>query len=595
MAIPNIPVWSIAPNWKTAVTEHLEWLTDVLIGSNGNEQRRGLRLSPRRSFELTFNPIGRTRSFFELCLHRQGGIEWFLPLFHDKGRLSAQAVAGSSVLAFDNRWREFEAGGYAILLGRDAFSYEVVEIESVDDAGLTLADPLTRTWSRGMPVYPLRTARLDQESVVTALTRTVGEASLLWQLTGANDYAAEIDTGLEYEGRAVILNEPNRERGLDLSLARMLFRRDNETGRVHVRDDAGRAFTSQVHDWMVVGREPRHKLRSMLYALNGRQVSVWLPTFNADVVLSRPAVAGANRIVIQKIGLDYLGGIGSGRDHILLGGQVLRITGTEAPPSDDEEKLVLAAPLAGNRAVGASGSFLDAARMDQESVEITHHADSDGAMEASTAFRTFRDDRDPSGTIYLPIPASVMSSTPCGVPGDSSPCAPIFTGPFLSIFFRCYPYGPTVPNTRPAGWVYASKAEQVYPPLGRFVAGTGTNFEEHEYGTELDPIVQQGNLRGQTLVTSNFLMGNGAWHFFYPFYGEVYGDGINFEVQTQFPAGSKFTDPDGNQLEYCYQWFDMKNPSAWTGLGWIGSLWPTNYQFSIPNHTFGYEAEEFIV
>lgn len=589
MAIPNLPAWTIAPNWKSGIVERLEWLTDVLGASNGNEQRRALRLSPRRSFEIVFNPVGQERAFFELSLHRQGGSEWLVPLWHDKGRLSATADEGDSVIAFDNRWREHTAGGWAILVNRDAFNYEIVEIEASDDGGLTLAEPLTKTWRKGSAIYPLRVARLDGESTVGALSARVGETTLLFLLSGENDYEAEIDTGLTYQGRAVIRNEPDRARTLDMNMVRKLYTRDGMFGRRYVADDAGRAFTSQVHNWLVRGREQHHINRKMLYALEGRRQSVWLPTFNDDVIVAREAGVNSMRLDIKKIGLEYLGGIGSGRDKILFRNQVVRIVGTEQPLADDEERLVLAEPLPSKLSPGASGSFLDAARMAQENVEITHHTDTDGTSEVTTVFQTFRDDRDPSGVIFNPIPFAIMSSEPCGTPIDNSACNPIFAGPFLTIIVGCE-RGPVSPNSIPGGWVYSLTYHRVYPPSGRYVSGSNIGETVREYGSPDEPIIGQPNLRGQTLVQEIPGAQLNTWYFYYPFPGEIYGGNIDFTLRLQYPAFS--FDGVGDTCWYIYQWFDMPAPSPKNSLGWIGGLWPVDYALNIPNHTFGYEVPE---
>ena len=41
------PLWTIRPNWRNGVLERLEWLTNVISGETGVEQRRSVRPSPR--------------------------------------------------------------------------------------------------------------------------------------------------------------------------------------------------------------------------------------------------------------------------------------------------------------------------------------------------------------------------------------------------------------------------------------------------------------------------------------------------------------------------------------------------------------------
>nr|WP_253767514.1 hypothetical protein [Pseudomonas aeruginosa] len=64
----RITAWPFAPDWADGVQESLEWLTELLTSTSGVEQRRSLRLSPRRSFEAEFYAEGRERVLLDLSL-----------------------------------------------------------------------------------------------------------------------------------------------------------------------------------------------------------------------------------------------------------------------------------------------------------------------------------------------------------------------------------------------------------------------------------------------------------------------------------------------------------------------------------------------
>lgn len=410
---PDLPVWTIRPNWAQGITERLEWLTDVLASSTGVEQRRAVRLSPRRYIEITVNPTQQERTFLDLILHSLGSAEWLFPLWFDKGRLDARVLPGGLRLDFDNTYREHVEGGLALLY-KDAFTWEAVSILAADDNGLDLDLPLDQEWGPGTAIYPLRRAKISGDTKLDALTTRVGESVLLFRMTEANDFPAAMPDDLLYLGAPVMTIAPNRKQTITTEHTRLSIDRDGQLGKTYRVDGAGRAFAVQAHNWLLVGRQAQAEFRSMLYWLRGRQRSVWLPTFNEDVVTSRDQAAASLNLDVWKIGYEYAGGPIAGRDLIRIGSDVLKVTDIGAPQSPQEERLRIGAGLPQAISKGRSGSFLDAARLNQDTVELTHHADTNGAMECGATFRTFSNIRDASGTIYAPVPAGVTSSSPCG-------------------------------------------------------------------------------------------------------------------------------------------------------------------------------------
>lgn len=410
---PTLPVWTVRPNWKGGVLERLEWLTNVLMSSTGAEQRRALRLSPRRSVEITINPTQNERTFVDLLLHKLGSNEWLFPLWFDKARLSVAAELGADRIDFDNTFREFTDGGLALIY-KDAFTWEVISIAGQDDTGLDLALPLDGPWGKNVAVYPLRQARLQNETELRALSSRVGESVLLWTITEANDYPEEMPDAQTFEGMPVLTIAPNRSQDITVNHTRLAVDRDNQVGIPYRVDSAGRAFQVQSHSWMLVGRQAQAEFRSMLYWLRGRQRAVWLPSFNEDIVTSRASANASTNLDIQKIGIAYAGGVIPGRDVVRVNGIPARITALGAPQSPQEERLRIGAGLTAAVPAGRRGSFMSPARLNQDGIEILHHADTNGAAECSTTFKSFSNTRVASGTIYNPIPISAKTDERCG-------------------------------------------------------------------------------------------------------------------------------------------------------------------------------------
>jgi len=425
MADIDLPAWTIRPNWKGGILERLSWLTDVLTSSYGVEQRRSLRLSPRRSFEVDFTCDGNERTYLDLWLHRFGAQSFMLPLWHDKATLSEAVAVGATDIPIDTENREFEAGGLAIILG-DAFMWDKVEVEAVAPDSITVsAGGVTRAWPAGTTVHPLRRARLAKESKLSALSSAVGTAKLAFDLDQSSDLADEGEWDSTYGDYPLLTQEPNWREKVDVDFQRMVDELDNEHGLVHVADDAGRAFTLQTHGWMLRGRSEQAAFRQLLYRLRGKAGAIWVPTFQRDLLLSQSALATDEQIDIRRVGYEATGGAVSGRRHILIDGSVTaQIDGTDAAPSDGEERLTLAAPLGSDIEAGAFASFLDTCRLAHDDIEILHHTDSDGAAECNLSFRAFRDERTEDVVIDYRIPASVKSTANCGAPAEGDSCVP---------------------------------------------------------------------------------------------------------------------------------------------------------------------------
>ena len=411
-SIDELPVWTIRPNWRGGILERLEWKTDVLASESNHEQRRLLRRTPRRSFEITVNPTAADRAYLDLILHRLGGGEWAFPLWHDQGTLVADANVGAEEIVFDNRWREHMTGGRAILY-KDRSTWETVEIGEQTETGFAVLGGTVYDWPAGTRVYPLRRCLVRSNTTLTALTGKVGQAQLLFQVNEPNPLLdgtvgtdfAETSIG----GVPVITQPPNRSREITTDQVRFTDEQDGETGLVYRVDLAGRSFNVQAHNWLLRGRPQQAAFRAFLYGMRGRQGLAWLPTFNDDVTLAADALQGANRLTVDNIGYRYVAGAGgapiAGRERLWTRLESVAITGVAGIAGEPDHERLNTAVLANHYDAGTSFSFMSLARLNQDEIELLHHADSDGVMECSTTMAAVQGGRVPPARPVWRCPA----------------------------------------------------------------------------------------------------------------------------------------------------------------------------------------------
>lgn len=434
----ELPVFSLRHNWSQSLTERLEWLTDPLEAmASGAEQRRGLRLSPRRTLEPYFTPQRNERSWLDLMLHRLGSSEWMVPLWHDRGVLGAAAVTGATSLTVDTVNREFLADGMALLVGPSAMTCEAVRIDTLTSTTLTLHTGLLSNWPAGTVIHPLRRGRVSTDDI-RLMTSRVASSRARFTLDALDDVDAGAwgDDGwtVDWSGVPLLVRQPNWREEIDIRLLWNAVTLDGDVGKIALVDTAGRAFPSQQHHWLLHGRSEQMAFRKMLHRLRGRLGSLWVPTFTQDMIVARAALSGATHLDIQNIGFGYAGGPAEGRERILISGDATALVSSMGSALvSSEERLMLSAGLSRAVAVGEMASFVDRMRLDQDAIEIEHHTDSDGAAESTLIFRAISPVRDGSADGHLSIPVAGMTAGRCGsvspiIVGTTSSHAPFANG-----------------------------------------------------------------------------------------------------------------------------------------------------------------------
>jgi hypothetical protein len=418
-------VFPLKINWQNGVNERLQWLTDVLVSNVGNEQRRALRLSPRRQFEVDFLVADSQRTFFDLWLHRMTGTDCLLPLWHDMIRLTAGADQGDLFIPCNPTDLEFDDGTFALLMGDTPFETEKVEIISTDPAGISIVSELASNWPKGTRIVPLRRAKLSEQTEMGRASSRVATISAMFNLVKSSDYDEGTHTGDTYLGIPVI-TQPSHEDNPNVEYPWQFESSDNDTGYIYRKSDQGRAMPVQTHIWHLKGRAAKKAFRQFLYRMKGRRGVVWLPTFAEDITLAQTVGAGSANLFIREIGFTFTGGPTSGREHIVIvkkdGTRLYRkIIGTDGAPAG-QEKIILDSGVPGGLTPAQVSriSFIDVARFDQDQVEWEHINAADGASVVKINLRRFRNDRVPPLVGSYPVPDESIDNGICGAIGSKS-------------------------------------------------------------------------------------------------------------------------------------------------------------------------------
>ena len=393
----RVVAWTLAPDWADGVEETLEFSTDVLTSRSGAEQRRALRVSPRKVFKVVALPEGRERALADNALHGWGGRLWAVPIWPDIQRLGAPLVAGATSIPCATAYRDFKVGYLALLRSESAFTYETAEITAVNADSLTLARPTLQAWPAGTRLYPMHVARLTRQPRFKRFTDRAWRLDCEFITVDACDWDA-LAFATTYRSHPVLATRPDETEDLTGTYERLLAVLDNGVGAPYTVDTAAAGFMLQSHRWVLDGAAERDTFRRLLYALRGRQVSVWVPTHAEDLVVASVVADSATSLQIENIGFKRYGFGEVGRRDLRLemrNGTVYhrRITGA-AEISDDLESITIDTPLGVTYQPGdfARISFLRLMRSDEDRTTIQHLTDLEGVAKATITFRTIRDE-----------------------------------------------------------------------------------------------------------------------------------------------------------------------------------------------------------
>lgn len=435
----DFPVFPFRADWTNPLVETISFQTGILQSVEGAEQRRALRETPRRTFEVDLVLIKGERTFYDLFMNKYSGSTIYAPLYWEVVPITQSLTANitSSIVA-NTVNSEWAGTVYSVLVNKDARYSEVVQIASITDSLITFTAPVANQWPKGSTLLPLRKCVIDQTGDLTHSTAAVATVSLQLRVLGANPRTPAADPSPVYLGVPVYQQEPNWIDDLTVGINRNMATFDPAIGLSYQYDAVGRALLGQAYSWFLRGRDDLAAFRDTIYRNQGCAKSFWLPTFKADFKLLEDISVTDTTITVESTGFVLAGGVTDGREYIAIKLEQMvlyaQLAGVTAGPSPDIEILHLTAPLGYSPTTDTvlKISFMDSARFDSDDFAISHFAGLDSLHTITATFRTIKNTRTAPLPIYLPIPDAVQTLDPCGFITPGGPP----TGRNMCWFFR---------------------------------------------------------------------------------------------------------------------------------------------------------------
>lgn len=306
ITIQRIVLFFPIPENAGEFLEILEWRTDVLEALDGSEQRPSLRKNPRQFFEYDYRLFeDEERQALQNILFGWQALSFGLPVFYQE-TFAAQAIAAgaTTIQVQSTDYRDFREGGKACILV-DRKTFDVLEIATggITPTGLVFTSPTVNAYSIGASVYPLRIAEGDSEISGARFPVNVMDAGVRFRITDNDVDLADVSPFGTFNSK-VLFDDDNGMLGVTTpeKFLREVLDIDGDVGIVERVSNWTRHKTRRPKTFFAKGMQAQWEMRGVLYALRGRQISFYLPTFKDDVEVLSDLVSGTPTMSVRNDG-----------------------------------------------------------------------------------------------------------------------------------------------------------------------------------------------------------------------------------------------------------------------------------------------------
>lgn len=289
------------------VVELWDWLTDVMVSHEGDEQRVALRGAPRRhvSYEIGLeNEADRRRQYGRW--YKSLATRLVLPYYQYSTALTQESVIGATKLFFDPARTDVRDDEFVVLLDEAQEQGFLVKLGAVEADGATLADPLSFDAKKGWVLAPAFASRLADRSgldmyIVTGKLKVDAQALDVrpqFARPGSTAVVSQFDD-LPVLDRRPIATEGDTPERFDVNYEVI----DSETGLLDIKSSWPHPQVETVRKFTIRRvTEPGEMdwWRDFLDEVRGMQRPFLMPTWLSDLAVAEAPTPGSGELVIAS-------------------------------------------------------------------------------------------------------------------------------------------------------------------------------------------------------------------------------------------------------------------------------------------------------
>ena len=277
---------------EVPVNETWEWLSDLMVATDGTEQRVALRGEMPRvelNIKVKFDSSESIRRFYSDLASSIGRL--WIPEYQYATRTTAASASGSLQVYYDNTQTDIRAGDYVLI--QTPVTAMLVEVKTLNASGGLVSSPLVADIPANSLIMPGSPALIDnQTSIDRYAVNQAAETTLICKMIRQRSALTRTGSAVTlptFLGSPVVDKRP---------LADELVKDEVSTGQVSIDNQTGLPDIISRWDYSRIGGPRTFKVnrikapdemdywKTVFAYCRGRARKFWMPTYRDDMKLA---------------------------------------------------------------------------------------------------------------------------------------------------------------------------------------------------------------------------------------------------------------------------------------------------------------------